>query len=63
MFRVKVLCLILCVGVDFSVTFILNYLEMNIEKRLVEKVDNIMCYVYWREMYLDIDIELSEVKC
>ena len=63
MFRVKVLCLILCVGMKFTVTFTLNNFELNIEERLMRNTDNIVCYVYWCEMYFDIDIELPGVKC
>ena len=29
----------------------------------MRNIDSIVCYVYWREMYFDIDIELSGVKC
>ena len=46
----------------FTVTLILNYFELNIEEKLMEKVDNIVSYVYWRGMYFDIDIELSGVQ-
>ena len=54
----------ICVGVDFTVRLTLNYFcELNIEERLVRYIDNIVCYVYWREMYFDIDSELSGVKC
>ena len=63
MFRVKVLCLILCVGMNFTVTLTLNYFELNIEETLMRNIDNIVCYVYWCQMSFDIDIELSGVKC
>ena len=60
----------ICVGMNFTVTLTLNYFELNIEERLMRNIDNIVCYVYWREMcyvywyemYFDIDIELSEMS-
>ena len=63
MFRVKVLCLILCVSMNFTVTLTLNYFELNTEERLMRNIHNIVFYVYWREMYFDINIELSGGKC
>ena len=42
MFRVNVLCLILCVY-EFAVTLTLNYFELNIEERLMRNIDNIVC--------------------
>ena len=48
---------------EFAVTLTLNYFELNIEERLMRNINNIVYYVYWREMYFDIDSELSVVKC
>ena len=53
----------ICVGMNFTVKLTLNYFELITEERLMRNVDNIGCYVYWREMHFDIDIELSGVKC
>ena len=44
-------------------TLTLNYFELKFEERLMRNINNIVCYVYWREMYFDIDSELSGVKC
>ena len=48
---------------EFAVTLTLNYFELKFEERLMRNINNIMCYVYWCEMYFDIDSELSGVKC
>ena len=50
------LCLILCVSMNFTVSLTLNYFELNTEERLMRNIHNIVFYVYWREMYFDINM-------
>ena len=64
MFRVNgVVFDFICVCMNFTVTLTLNYFELNIEERLMRNIDNIVCYVCWREMYFDIVSDFSRVKC
>ena len=50
------------VGMSFAVILTLNYFELKFEERLMRNINNIVCYVYWREMYFDIDSQLSGVN-
>ena len=46
----------ICVGMSFAVILTLKYFELNIEERLMRNIHNIVFYVYWREMYFDINM-------